>query len=63
MGGLVMKISHATMVVELTNPFLNFRNVLFFHNWHTSPIYYLNGVFILVTYTITRVIFQGYLVF
>ena len=63
MGGLVMKISHATMVVELTNPFLNFRNVLFFHNWHTSPIYYLNGVFILVTYTIARVIFQGYLVF
>jgi hypothetical protein len=31
MGGIIMKISNATMITEISTPFLNFGKILIFH--------------------------------
>jgi hypothetical protein len=63
LGSFIGNTGHCTLLTEFSTLFINFRVFLSYHDWKDNPLYMLNGLMILLSFLVFRMIFQGYVIF
>jgi hypothetical protein len=56
-GGSAMTISQVSTFTEMSNPFINGRQILTFHGYDAHIISLLNGIMIFATFLVSRILF------
>ena len=62
-GGFFGSMSQLTWISELSTFFVNFGQILAWHDKTEAGIYVVNGLLMLVSFFIFRVIFYTYMIF
>jgi hypothetical protein len=62
-GRMILTLSNATCITEMSTPFVSLRALLYMHHKTDTTLYLINGLMMTVIFFIFRVCFQTYLVF
>ncbi len=61
-GRMILTLSNATCITELSTPFVSLRALLSMHKKTSGNLYIVNGLLMTFSFLVVRVIFQTWLV-